>query len=100
MHHNKLYIDTGPSPLGARGAGRRDAAQTIAHARLSRSQLRVLGLLARAKTNAEIAKILFRSQHTIKFHVSAILKQLNYKNRTQAALLASKLLEAVPRSAA
>jgi predicted transcriptional regulator len=42
-------------------------------------------------TNKEIAKTLFRSPHTIKLHVSAILQQLNLKSRTQAALLASKL---------
>jgi DNA-binding CsgD family transcriptional regulator len=95
-----LQLSAISSPLGARGAAKRDAAQKIAHARLSRSQLQVLDLLARGKTNAEIAKMLFRSPHTIKLHVSAILKQLDYKNRTQAALLASKMLDPVPRSAA
>lgn len=61
-------------------------------AKLSKRQLDVLRLLGEGKTNAEIAKALFRSPHTIKLHVSAILKQLNLKSRTQAALLASELL--------
>jgi DNA-binding CsgD family transcriptional regulator len=95
---SELALQLGPisSPLDARQAAKRDAAQTIARARLSRSQLQVLGLLARGKTNAEIARMLFRSPHTVKLHVSAILKQLNYKNRTQAALLASRLLDRAP----
>jgi DNA-binding CsgD family transcriptional regulator len=58
---------------------------------LSKKQLEVLKLLGDGKSNAEIAKALFRSPHTIKLHVSAILKQLNLKSRTQAALIASKL---------
>ncbi len=63
----------------------------IARAGLSKRQLEVLKLLGEGKTNAEIAKALFRSPNTIKLHVSAILRQLNLKSRTQAALLASKL---------
>lgn len=80
------------SPDRKHGSAKGEAELTIANARLSPAQMRILGLLARGKTNAEIAKMLFRSPNTIKLHVSAILKQLNYTNRTQAALLASKLL--------
>lgn len=64
---------------------------TFPRARLSKRQLEVLRLLGEGKTNAQIAKALFRSPHTIKLHVSAILRELNLKSRTQAALLASKL---------
>lgn len=88
------------SPIRERGGAKADANLAIASAQLSPAQLQVLGLLARGKTNAEIAKILFRSPNTIKLHVSAILKQLNYKNRTQAALLASELLRGGEGSAA
>jgi DNA-binding NarL/FixJ family response regulator len=59
--------------------------------KLSKRQLEVLKLLGEGKTNAQIAEAIFRSPHTVKLHVSAILKQLNLKSRTQAALLASKL---------
>lgn len=59
--------------------------------KLSKRQLEVLRLLGDGKSNAEIAKALFRSPHTVKLHVSAILRQLNLKSRTQAALIASKL---------
>jgi len=58
---------------------------------LSRRQLEVFRLLGNGRTNAEIAATLVRSPYTVKLHVSAILDRLNLKNRTQAALLASKL---------
>jgi DNA-binding CsgD family transcriptional regulator len=63
----------------------------VAPARLSKRQLQVLQLLGEGKTNAQIARQLFRSPNTIKLHVSAILKRLALKSRTQAALLASTL---------
>lgn len=63
----------------------------LARARLSKRQLEVLRLLGEGKTNKEIGEALFRSPNTIKLHVSAILKQLKLKSRTQAALLASTL---------
>jgi DNA-binding CsgD family transcriptional regulator len=72
---------------------REDAAQTLEHARLSKRQLQILGLLAEGKTNTEIANELYRSPNTIKLHVSAILRQLNVNSRTQAALLASRFLK-------
>jgi DNA-binding CsgD family transcriptional regulator len=68
-----------------------DLNEIIARARLSKRQMDVLRLLGEGKTNREIAEALFRSPHTIKLHVSAILERLNLKSRTQAALLASKL---------
>lgn len=69
----------------------KDHAERI-EACLSKRQLQVLRLLGEGKTNDEIAKALCRSPNTVKLHVSKILSQLNVKSRTQAALLASKLV--------
>jgi DNA-binding CsgD family transcriptional regulator len=66
---------------------------------LSRRRLEVLRLLGEGKTNKEIAKSLGRSPNTIKLHVSAILRQLRFKNRTEAAVLASELCAAERRAA-
>jgi DNA-binding CsgD family transcriptional regulator len=68
------------------------AGQTLEIAGLSKRQLEILGLLAEGKTNTEIAAALSRSPNTVKLHVSAILRHLHVKSRTQAALLAAKLL--------
>jgi DNA-binding CsgD family transcriptional regulator len=54
----------------------------------------VLNLLLEAKTNAEIARILFITQSTTKVHVRHILAKLGAKNRLQAVLRAQELLEA------
>lgn len=62
-------------------------------ARLTKRQREILLRIGKGETNAEIAQGLFRSQHTIKVHVSAILKSLRLQNRTQAALLASRIFK-------
>jgi DNA-binding NarL/FixJ family response regulator len=51
-------------------------------------ELEVLQLLARGLDNAEIARTLFLSQHTVKNHVSSILVKLQVENRIQAAVRA------------
>lgn len=66
----------------------------VGRSALSRRQREVLRLLGEGKTNKEIARTLGRSPNTIKLHVSAILRQLRFKNRTEAAVLASELLAA------
>ncbi len=53
---------------------------------LSTREQEVLGLVAKGKTNNDIAKKLYISTRTVKFHVSSILSKLNVKNRTEAAL--------------
>jgi len=58
---------------------------------LSKRHMEVLRLLGEGNTNKEIARILCRSPNTIKLHVSAILRLLKLKSRTQAALFASKV---------
>ncbi len=40
-----------------------------------------------AEGNAEIAKLLFMSEATVKAHVSHVLAKLNLTNRVQAAML-------------
>jgi DNA-binding NarL/FixJ family response regulator len=72
----------------------------VGHSGLSRRQLEVLRLLGEGKSNKEIARTLGRSPNTIKLHVSAILRQLRFKNRTEAAVVASELFAAESRAAA
>ncbi len=55
---------------------------------LSQREKDTLILLAKGNSNTEIARTLFISKHTVKVHVSHILKKMNLQSRQQAALLA------------
>lgn len=57
--------------------------------RMTDRQRDVFALLAQGKSNPEIAKDLGLSSHTVRIHISAILRALGVSNRTQAALLAA-----------
>jgi DNA-binding NarL/FixJ family response regulator len=51
----------------------------------------VLQLLGKGKSNAEIAHLLGLTEGTVKIHVTAVLKALGVKNRTQAMVAANRL---------
>lgn len=60
---------------------------------LTGRQLEVLGLMAQGKTNRDIARALGLAEGTVKIHVTAILKALGVRNRTQAVIAAGKILK-------
>jgi two-component system response regulator DevR len=59
---------------------------------LTEQQLKILELLAEGCTNREIGLRLYLAEKTVKNHVTRILATLGVQRRTQAALLASRLL--------
>ncbi|MDP1527626.1 MAG: response regulator transcription factor [Rhodocyclaceae bacterium] len=69
--------------------GKRKRPRTVAERYgLTKSQARVLELLAEGKTNREIGALLDVTEGTVKIHVSAIFKALGVTNRSQALLIA------------
>ena len=58
---------------------------------LSAREHEVLRLLAEGRSNREIAAALFLAEGTVKNHVTSVLGKLGVRDRTQAALRASKL---------
>jgi two-component system, NarL family, response regulator DevR len=60
---------------------------------LTDQERRILALVAEGLTNREIAERMYLSEKTIKNYVSSLLAKLGMERRTQAAVLATKLLE-------
>ena len=58
---------------------------------LTPRELEVLQLLAQGLPNKSIARHLDISEHTIKFHVNAIMSKLNAQSRTEAVVRATQL---------
>jgi DNA-binding NarL/FixJ family response regulator len=58
---------------------------------LTARELEVLDLLSAGMTNKEIASRLGITEHTIKFHVNAILGKLDAETRTEAVVHAARL---------
>jgi two-component system, NarL family, response regulator DevR len=59
---------------------------------LTEQERKILALIAEGLTNRQIGERLFLAEKTIKNYVSSILSKLGLERRTQAAVLASKLL--------
>jgi DNA-binding NarL/FixJ family response regulator len=61
-------------------------------ASLTDQERKILALIAEGMTNRQIGERLFLAEKTVKNYVSSILSKLGLERRTQAAVLASKLL--------
>ena len=61
-------------------------------AALTEQELKLLALIAEGLTNRQIGERMFLAEKTVKNYVSSILSKLGLERRTQAAVLASKLL--------
>jgi two-component system, NarL family, response regulator DevR len=59
---------------------------------LTAQERKILELIAEGLTNRQIAERIFLAEKTVKNYVSSILMKLGLERRTQAAVLASKLL--------
>ncbi|GAC1383771.1 MAG: response regulator transcription factor [Marmoricola sp.] len=59
---------------------------------LTDQELKILGHIAQGLTNRQIGEQMFLAEKTVKNYVSTILSKLGLERRTQAAVLASKLL--------
>jgi two-component system response regulator DevR len=61
-------------------------------ASLTEQERRILALIADGLTNRQIGEAMFLAEKTVKNYVSSILAKLGLERRTQAAVLATKLL--------
>ncbi|MBP7001122.1 MAG: response regulator transcription factor [Amaricoccus sp.] len=73
----------------AAGAGEA-AALARGFASLTPQQMKILRLICQGRPNKIISYELSIAEATVKTHIAAIMTKINVRNRTQAALLASK----------
>ncbi|WP_409342413.1 response regulator [Paenibacillus sp. MBLB4367] len=64
--------------------------EALPHEDLTDREMEVLRLIARGKSNQDVADDLFIGVKTVKFHVTNILAKLGVEDRTQAAIYAFK----------
>lgn len=84
-----------PAGLGSNAQPLADAAAldlAEGMAQLTAQQFRVFGMLCSGRRNKEIAYELAITEATVKAHMTAIMRKLGAANRTQAVLLAGRLL--------
>ena len=62
-------------------------------AALTAQERRILELIAQGMTNRQIGETLFLAEKTVKNYVSSLLAKLGVERRTQAAILATKLIQ-------
>jgi DNA-binding NarL/FixJ family response regulator len=76
------HIVHGPANIGA--GTEIPKAQPEEHSLLTQRELEILRWVASGATNGEIARHLWITPQTVKFHVSNIYRKLNVANRTEA----------------
>ena len=89
----RLPVNTGvragsPSPIDVRA----QRSMTYISELLTEQERILLGHISEGLTNRQIAEQMFLAEKTVKNYVSSILSKLGLERRTQAAVLASKLL--------
>ena len=87
----RLMRTEGGTARSGLGAGQSRPEMEARLGDLTRRQRDVFWLLGHGKSNIEIATDLGISEFTARQHVSAVLRKLDFNNRTQAALLASQV---------
>ncbi len=75
VFHSSIFVATGPRP--SRLPGRQSG--------LTRREAEILELVSKGYSNAQLARMLWVTEQTVKFHLSNIYRKLGVANRTQAA---------------
>lgn len=78
-------------PLRLRGDGAATRVSDARHLGLTERQIDVLRLMLRGLPNKLICRQLALAEGTVKVHVSAVLRALGARNRTQAVIAASRI---------
>ena|SRR5438105_9685204 len=75
-----IYLRGAPA-----GSAPREVRRDGAGAELTRRELEILRLVAEGHSNAKLARMLWVTEQTVKFHLSNIYRKLDVSNRTEAS---------------
>ena len=92
MAAGQSLLDPAPHRPGAGPGAQRTRGTQPELAALTEQERKILELIAEGLTNRQIGERMFLAEKTVKNYVSSILSKLGLERRTQAAVLASKLL--------
>ncbi len=82
FQHSIYFAGSRPAPTAkwsAEPGGERDVSD------LTRREREILQLVAEGHSNAKLAKMLWVTEQTVKFHLSNVYRKLDVSNRTEAA---------------
>jgi DNA-binding NarL/FixJ family response regulator len=79
--HRSVYLAGVPHGSATAGAGKWNERQCD----LTRRELEILTLVAEGHSNSQLARMLWVTEQTVKFHLSNIYRKLDVANRTEAS---------------
>jgi DNA-binding NarL/FixJ family response regulator len=83
---HSVYLAGGPSPItGAVPSPPPSASPSESPGGLTRRELEILKLVAEGHSNSQLARMLWVTEQTVKFHLSNIYRKLGVSNRTEAS---------------
>jgi DNA-binding NarL/FixJ family response regulator len=80
--NHSIYLASARAPVANGGADGGDS-----HG-LTRRELEILKLVAEGHSNAQVARLLWVTEQTVKFHLSNVYRKLGVANRTEASRFA------------
>jgi DNA-binding NarL/FixJ family response regulator len=80
---HSVYLAGAPRPVGGPPAASAQAAESPGG--LTRRELEILRLVAEGHSNSQLARLLWVTEQTVKFHLSNIYRKLDVSNRTEAS---------------
>jgi DNA-binding NarL/FixJ family response regulator len=82
---HSVYLAGGPHPITGAPPPAPSPAPSETPGGLTRRELEILRLVAEGHSNSQLARMLWVTEQTVKFHLSNIYRKLGVSNRTEAS---------------
>ena len=82
---HSVYLAGGPRPIGSPSPQPAPTQTAETPGGLTRRELEILRLVAEGHSNSQLARMLWVTEQTVKFHLSNIYRKLGVSNRTEAS---------------